>query len=279
MKQPQGVFTFTGNDPGKTLALMAGVHGNEVCGVRLFYEILPHFEIKRGIVHLIFGNPRAIEANVRFTEDGMNLNRAFKPAELLSETELVSYERHRAEELMPILLECEALLDIHSVRSIENTPFIICESQAFSIARRLPFSIRSSGWDTVQPGGTDYFMNTHGKIGICVECGFHRDESAVHRAKSAMSSFLAFMNATDDAILQQTRGQRDLAVFTQHVVQVGYRPARQFADFEPVRSNEIIGWDGEETLRAPEDAFIIFGGNTENRCGAEAFVLAREFSS
>jgi succinylglutamate desuccinylase len=125
----EGVTTINGSKSGITLAIIAGVHGNEICGIEAIKQILPTITIKAGRVHFIYGNPRAIKKNVRQVD--MNLNRAFQQDNQLSDDEKRSYERKRALELMPILDRCEAILDIHSSATRATTPFVICEPHSF----------------------------------------------------------------------------------------------------------------------------------------------------
>lgn len=270
---PKNVYTFIGKEPGKTLTIMAGVHGDEICGVRLFEKILSKFEIRRGTTNLIYGNPRAIEKNVRFTE--MNLNRAFRVHPQFSEQAKKTYEYGRAEELKPILQTSDALLDIHSSNSENSTPFIICEPPSYPIVSYFPFPIRSSGWDAIEPGGTDYFVNLHKGYGICIECGYHLDPQAVLRAGATLQIFLTLMGAIDGETPKKNFNQREINVFSAPIVKEEYKPIRNFADFEKLQTGELIGYDGETSFFAPPKSVIIFGGKPRKR-GEEAFILGKE---
>lgn len=274
----EGIFTFRGQEQGETLTVMAGVHGDEICGVRALDCIIPEFQsgvrkIDRGTVNFIYGNPRAIERGAQFTE--MNLNRAFRPKDAISEQERNTYERRRALELMTFLRESSALVDVHSSSTRKSVPFIICEPHSFPIARRFPFPIRSSGWDAIEPGGTDYFVNQCGGCGICAECGYHLDGAAVSRAKDAIRIFLVTMGAISGDLPLENGQQREVRVFHAPIVKVGYVPAREFADFERLKEGELIGKDGDEEFFAPPQSVIIFG-NIPRKRGDEAFIIGRE---
>ncbi len=60
--------------PGPTVVILGGVHGNETCGVKAL-PALSQVSLQRGKLILLYGNPLAIEQNVRFVE--YNLNRLF----------------------------------------------------------------------------------------------------------------------------------------------------------------------------------------------------------
>lgn len=272
------VIIIEGKKPGKTVAIMGGVHGNETCGVCAIDRLIGDgFAIDAGRLFCIYGNPRAIEQGVRQTD--MNLNRAFRPAWMMSEAELKAYERERAGELMAYLGQCDALLDIHSVTAMVTQPFIICEPHSFDIAKRLPFPIRSFGWDAVEPGGTDYFVNRCGGYGICVECGQHEDPEARDRAVASISTFLALMGLREGMPPEPKLDQRIIYVFHAHMVSCHYVPARRFADFEKLAPGEFIGTDGAERCHAPlrDDTLILFA-STPTQKGKEGYLFAREFS-
>ena len=163
------VTTLRGKEPGPHIVISGSVHGNETCGPDAFEEILPTLSLARGSATFVISNPKARERRVRFTE--ANLNRLFKSDEFISPEQKSTYEYKRSRELMPLFLEADALLDIHSGATPGMEPFAICNPLSGAVARTLGFPIVSWGWDVLEPGGTDDYMYLNGKIGVCVECG------------------------------------------------------------------------------------------------------------
>jgi succinylglutamate desuccinylase len=110
--------------PGPTSVIMAGVHGNEYCGIKAIEKVLPILENKivRGQVIFLLGNPLAVEENKRFIDS--NLNRMFKNTR--SKYEAHSYEYHRAKFIMSVLDNADALLDLHSTRN-PSSPYAFIE--------------------------------------------------------------------------------------------------------------------------------------------------------
>jgi succinylglutamate desuccinylase len=264
-----------GSLPGKNVVVIAGVHGNETCGIEAFRQLLPTLSLECGTATFLFGNPEAIKKNVRFVES--NLNRLFRDREDLTVAEYSSLEYQRALELMPVLANADALLDIHSSGTKGSTPFAICEPESFSVTERLPFTIISSGWDAVEPGGTDYFVNKSGGLGITIECGFHDDFDAIERAKAAIYAFLAAMGLIKEKKNVSAADKRYIEVYDLYKTQVDFQPAREFSDFESMQAGELIGIDGNSEIIATEDCLVVFVRN-RNGPGEEAFILGRELN-
>src|SRR3989344_287896 len=85
--------------PGNTLVVLAGIHGNEICGVKAFDSMINNLTIESGKVYFIYANLEAIKQNKRFID--YNLNRLFKrkiPKEAFG-----SLEAKTAKEIMPYL--------------------------------------------------------------------------------------------------------------------------------------------------------------------------------
>jgi succinylglutamate desuccinylase len=270
-----GIITIKGDSAGKTVSIMAGVHGNEICGVKALRKIIKNITIESGKAHFIFANLPAIAMDLRQTE--MNLNRAFRPEKNLTSDERQSYERHRAIELMPYLEESNALLDIHSSHNEASTPFIICEPNSFFIAKKLPFPICSNGWDVIEPGGTDYFVNrNHLKgHGICIECGYHFDQRAPELAMESINIFLNLMGLTSDYKKYSQTKQREILVKYIYLTQSNFTIAKPFADFEKIKKGTLIGYDNKQPINAHFDGVIIFPNNCQG-ANQEAFILGEE---
>jgi succinylglutamate desuccinylase len=265
------IIELKGDLTGPTSMILVGVHGNERCGLEALEKLLPKLAIKNGRVLIGYGNPIAIEQNVRFTE--MNLNRSFKDTGLYSKDERVSYEYQRAQFLKTYLDQADVLLDIHASTTPNSQPFIICENNALEIVKYLPFKLINSGFDKLHPGGTDGYMNNRGKIGICVECGYLGDSSSTQKAEESILAFLIARGHTDGLleITKQSHINFDSIYFTKTN---SFRLAKEFKDFEEIHAKQLIGIDGTEKIRAVESGIIIFAGN-HNLIGSEAFVFGQ----
>jgi len=254
--------------------VLVGVHGDEVCGVRALDLLLPRLEIEKGTVWFGYGNPRAIAQDVRYTEE--NLNRMFKDDKELSEAEKRSYEYGRAQYIKQYLDHVDVLLDVHASFTPDSKPFIICESNASEIASYLPFDRVVSGFDTIQPGGTDYYMNRGGKIGICVECGYLGDPASTQRAYDTIVAFLKVRGHLPNDMRPRT--QSTIQMKEMYLTKTNrFTLARSFNDFEEVIEGEVIGRDGSEKIYAKKNGVILFARNRSQK-EDEAFLFGEKIS-
>ena len=275
LKDPT-LLTFRGKNPGKTLSIFAGVHGNEIGGVLALRDLIKDIKddkiiIKNGTLHLVFANPTAISLGVRQTD--MNMNRSFHvnnsdvPIELQR-----AYERQRAISLQILLDESDALLDLHSTLT-ETSPLVICEKHSFEIAKLLPFPLVSTGWDQVHPGSTDAYMNLQGKVGICVECGQHNDPEAKARARTSIEIFLRELDLVNTNIKSEPVLQRHVRArfIYKATTCMTFIPAHR-EQFCNVKKGELLGMDGDKEVRAGQESILFFPKEGAKN-GEEAFVL------
>lgn len=261
-----------GKNPGTTSIIMAGVHGNEICGVNVFASLLPNISIESGRVIFVIGNPRAVKKNVRFTE--FNLNRAFLPASKYSSKIKKTYEYKRAQELKKILNQGDALLDIHStLRPCQ--PFIICKEKDLDIVSYFPkdFKRVTYGFDALEPGATDDYMTLRKRVGICIECGQHNSLSAATIAKKAIFSFLVARGHINHPRVKIIKNREIVNMnYLYKTKSSSFILDRSFSDFEKIKKGELIGRDGTQNIKSPNDCVIVFAHNRDKK-NEEAFLL------
>jgi len=264
---------FDSKKPGPNLVVMAGVHGDETCGLTAFDAILPTFKPLQGRVTFIIGSPQAVRVNQREFEG--NLNRMFRPDSEITEAECNTYEYKRSRELMPILAKADALLDIHSSTTEQTIPFVICEKQSFEVAAKLPVEIVVSGIDVLHPTGTDAFVNQSGGLGICIECGNHNDPNATNIAIEVVNRFLTYFNVVEGKSINDTNKQRLVNADWIYRNKGRFTLSKDFQEFEQVSESSIIGFDEEGEIKAPYDGVILFPHN-RTKPNTEAFLFGKE---
>lgn len=261
--------------PGPTVAIFCGVHGNELAGIKTVDCLVGDLEPECGTVYLVYANPNAIDAKVRFTEK--NLNRCFIDSSLSGST----YEEKLAVELMGVLDTCDALLDLHAYNEPngEATPFAITESNAQSLVNTfdLPFVIY--GIDEVEKGGTDAYMSNQNKIGICVELGaISEPDKYVDLGIQTAYQFMQYFGIAKEKFKvsnqKQTILKADDIYFRKNE---DFLFSKKFMTFDKLEMGQIICRDGEEDVYAEKDSYILFpGGN--NPVGVEAYMTATKIS-
>ena len=275
MQDKTGIILKDSGNLGAVLSVFVGVHGNEKAGIYAMEEILDTINIENGKVYFVYGNPLAIEKNIRFTEK--NLNRCF-----LKSIDGNSYEEERARFLMGILDESDALLDIHASNSEKSTPFVICEPEVFKIAAKLNCKIVSCGWDALQPGGSDGYMHQSGKVGICLECGSAQDSNNsknILLAKNSILTFLKHFGIINNNIKKLSYTQEFI-----RITQVVYKKSnkfkfiRKFNDFDKLKDGEVFAKDGDNVYVAENNQIIIFP-HENTLIGQEAFILAKKITA
>lgn len=266
------VIQLTGKSAGPVSVILVGVHGNERCGITAFAELLPDLQIDCGQVFFIYGNPRAIEINQRYFET--DLNRLFCADDKLVAQELASYEYGRAQFLKEYLNQAEVLLDLHGSYSVASQPFAICEANAHRVVSQLPIEKVVSGFDEIQPGGTDAYMNKIGKIGICVECGLLTKPQAALTAKEVILAFLQARGHLSEQVSLQQQEWLNICQLYKTKTNNFYL-AKDWPDFAEIKTGQLIGHDGEEEIRATEDCFILFATERQ-KIGEEAFILGKK---
>jgi predicted deacylase len=260
-----------GEKSGPVSVILGGVHGDERCGVEALLSVMADMRCEniRGRVFYGFGNPRAIDSGKRCWET--DLNRMFRKPSSMSISEKKTYEYGRAEYLRTYLDQADVLLDLHASFTEKSEPFAIGEANAKDVVSCLPVYRVVSGFDEVQPGGTDYYMNSIGKVGICVECGYSADSASVEVARNTIVSFLRSRGHISGVV--DSRSQTGIRMYHLYKTRTDHFVLdRPFADFEEIRSGEIIGTDGDMAIYAEKESIILFARN-RNKTGEEAYLL------
>lgn len=260
-----------GERPGKTTVILAGVHGNETCGVKALDEIIPTIEIENGKVIFIYSNLEAIKQNKRCIDK--NLNRCFlreQPQEIFN-----SLEGATAREIIPYLERADLMLDVHASFVERSLPFIILDEKNIGLANIFDVGIISYNWDAFEPGSSDYFMNMQNRPGICFECGYLGDEESLTRAKNTILNFLKFAGNIEGnlAIRNNQKFIRIQSIFKNYFAP--FRKVKDLPDFWRANERTLIGKEGDKEVFLEKGEVILFlMGN--DKLGEECFLTAEE---
>lgn len=270
-------YVLKGQHPGPDVAIFAGVHGNEHCGLKAMAELLPTLAITHGTATFLVGNPRASLKGVRYECKELNLNRFGLPSDTFSEFQKESYEYGRSKLLKQVLRSSDALLDIHSGTSLKE-PIIICERNSIPIAQYLPkdFTRQIYGFDAIEPGAWDGYMLSLKKPGMTIECGYHEDPNGQKYASGAITAFLYAAGSFGAIHNLPIITRSEVQMFCLYKTQTNqFTLEKDFQSLEKLAQGDTIGNDGGIEICSPGDCVILFPHNC-TEIDAEAFLLGYE---
>ena len=178
------------------IAVGAGVHGDEPCGVRAIERLLDDRPSVQRPVKLVVANETALERQVRFVDE--DLNRAF-PGSPDAET----HEGRLAHRLVEELEDC-LTFSMHSTQSHAD-PFAIVNGVTDTSTRICPQLPVSAMVETSTFAEGRLFSSIET---IEVECGLQGSDTAAENADRLTRSFLTAVDA-----LPGDTVRRDLPVF------------------------------------------------------------------
>jgi succinylglutamate desuccinylase len=264
------------------VTVVAGLHGNEPCGVRALEAIVDAPDafasrMLRGTLTLVVGNPRALEQGQRFTRGGTDLNRLFSYRFLETVPEARwCYEERRALELRGVMTEADAMLDLHSATA-PTPPFAICARKASAAALAAKLGCRVVyGWEPPDLDLAEVSIGslaTAGRPAVAVECGQHEDPDAVTTARLVIERFLGAIGVTDHAV--SDAGQPHFRLVSRvRRPNPKFRLASAFAGFTRLEPGEMVALDGLVSLRVERAAYAILP-TPSAEVGNDLVLLAR----
>ena len=277
------VQSIVGPAPGPTLTITILMHGDETCGLHVRdFLLAPTFRLQRGRVNLVVLNKEA-----SLTEGGprrflnYDLNRLWGNDELPD-----TYEGRRVAEIVPLLAQSDAILDIHSMPEDGRTFTLISDERpcALNLARLIaPAISRIVVAPAPENRGRALFQTTKLPQALpiaVVECGQHHSDEAGVVATNAAKAFLSGYEMVErDVSSQPLPDCRYYLIDTEYRSEHG---AISFVgcieQFEPLAEDQIFALDGTRPVFAKRGQSLLLKRRA-NKSGEEAFTLVRELSS
>lgn len=175
-----------GRDP--EIAVVAGVHGDETCGVTAIERFQAANIPLREPVRLIVANEEALTRGQRCIDT--DLNRAF-PGDPDSDL----HEDRLAAALKDELQGCSAVLDLHSTRSYAE-PFVVTPRDAGAVAGLIQATGVSYAVDISRFGDGGLTSRCNG---VVVECGITGSDAAAEHAYRILTNWLAAQGVIEDS--------------------------------------------------------------------------------
>lgn len=270
-KLEKGVYCLDSWVSWPIVSVLWWIHGNEPCWIKLLDFAIKNIDIITGKIYFMYWNIEAIKKNIRQCD--VNLNRIFKEDCLLFQQEKDSSEYKDMIRIKKYLSISDACLDIHSSPTSESPIFAICEPNGFECVKNFPVSYICSGFASVEPGGTDYFMYKRWKIWVCIECWYHLSPQAFECAKISLFYFLDYfwmrkyfwwnISISNTKYLQAKRA---------YITKTNsYRSIKIFQDFESISKGILLGYDWGQPIHSQQDGYILFARD-RNIKWVEAFI-------
>ena len=269
---------FTADRKGPVLALLGGVHGNEVCGPKALTELVA--ELNSGKIKLLAGtlivipvcHEEAFAAGKRQIEE--NLNRVF----CLHENPK-TLEQRLANQIIPLIEKADYVLDIHSFHQpgqaviFQDYPTKECSA----LTSVLPAQYKIVGWpdlyDAAEDGySTERFAHEHHMVGATFEAGFHEDPQSVSVAKQAALNVLRLLHMIEGEVV------REGSVQTIQMTDVIYKQkeghfVRPMSNIELFRKGEpVVLLDDGGQIVMPDDGMVLLA-NEKAQINAEWFYV------
>ncbi|MDD3302872.1 MAG: succinylglutamate desuccinylase/aspartoacylase family protein [Candidatus Gracilibacteria bacterium] len=267
IKKENGIYEIDSGIQGPIISIIGGIHGNEKSGVYVLDLLKKNLNISKGKIYLIYGNLKAIKLDKRQLD--FNLNRMFVFDKKYKDT----YEYKRAKIIKNYLDLSDVSLDLHSSPSQNSPVFVICEKNSLDIIKDFPIKNICFGFDNIEPGGTDYYMNSIGKIGICVECGTHNDILTTLNVFNVTINLLSYygMINCDNKILGNIKKEYFIAKNSYITKTDNFKLEKKMNDFEIIKKGQLIGYDGKFKIYSKNTGKILFARDRK-QIGVEGFI-------
>lgn len=208
------VLDSAGNEvQGPSVAIVALTHGNEPVGDLVLERLSPvvEHELRCGTLLLVRTNLEAARLGIRHTASGTDINRLWDAASLErirgKDPDTLCYEERRVLELAPILVDVDAILDLHSA-SQPSPPFLVVrdDHRHSRLIAELGVELVITGLheEAILGGGVTPDVGlqlgvAHSRIGVTFEAGQHSDPGNRKRALEVVVRFLSAMGVWRNA--------------------------------------------------------------------------------
>jgi succinylglutamate desuccinylase len=301
---PRVIARLRGAEPGPTLIVIAGLHGNEPAGLaaaaRALGRLAAAGNLSRGELVVLAGNRLALARGVRFVQ--RDLNRQWS-AERLTELReaaanpavVLGPEDREQLELGDALDEALAnargrvyVVDLHTT-SAEGTPFALIgdhlRHRSFALGFPLPLLLGLFG----QLGGTlTEYLSSRRCVTVAVEGGQHASERSARHHEAVFTLALVASGLVPESALVglgELRGRlasawrdlpRAIRVHHRHAITAADRFVMEpgFANVQRVGAGTLLARDARGEIRAPHEAVLVMP--LYQKLGDDGYFLARE---
>ncbi len=295
------IGTYSTGQPGPSVVVLGGIHGNEPSGTRAAPRVLQHLEENRlplrGELVVLRGNLAALAAGRRYID--LDLNRLWTTERIASlRNGGPATPSSEGREQIEILEQLEAVasrndgplvvMDLHTTSS-EGPPFIVMSDTLRN--RRLALAMLGTvflGLEESVDGTLLEFLTERGHTAVVVEGGQHEDPASerVHEAAVWMGLVASGALRAGDlpdlgdhrAVMREaTRGLPRFVELRQRwdvADEDRFRMEPGYHGFQRVGRGEVVAQDRNGPIRFPESGRIVMPLYQEQ--GNDGFFVARD---
>ncbi len=259
----QGIVRLTAEKEGPTIGVVCNVHGNELCGRKAVHRVLAKYEIERGTLVLIDGNPNAALLSKRYVASDMN--RMFTKDQLTQENPEQDLQRaqYLAQELPKLGLD--QVIDFHSTTSETPFPFTVSFPGTEEMTSLCPVP-QIFGWTGVVVGSLIEWLCEQGVPAVVVEAGQHEAENSIDVAEQTLLSILSHFGliTPEEPVSFEKPPQYKVVERVMIGDHESFKFEKQYSSFEALKPGELIAKDKDGDYIAPtEDGFMMLMPSTQ----------------
>ncbi|GAB5400398.1 MAG: hypothetical protein Aureis2KO_19830 [Aureisphaera sp.] len=288
-----------GTQPGPTVVVLGGIHGNEPAGVFALNYLITELKSKktqvRGSIYAIAGNLNALKNGRRFQKEDLNRLWSFDQVKefVHSGNDPINPDREEQIELyrsFKTILESEPgpyyFFDLHTTSS-ETPPFITVNdnllNRKFTSQYPVPIIL---GIEEYLEGPLLSYVNELGYVAFGFEGGQHEDESAIENHIAFTYLSLVFTNsisrediAFDHYFARLSQKNTMSSSFYEIFEHFAIRPEKKFrmnpgyANFQKIKKHQELATYAGEKVNAPSSGNI-FMPLYQNQ-GTDGFFIIR----
>ncbi len=301
LEVPRVLGRIEAPQPGPTLIVVGGMHGNEQAGVLALQRLMPRLAadptgLTRGCLIGLAGNRKALRQKRRYLVHDLNRHwlpqrvaRLHASAGSLSDEDEELRDLHR--ELETALFEAREtvyLLDLHTTSGPE-LPFVTLDdtlrNRPFAFAFPAPVVL---GLEEELAGTLSSYVDALGLITAGFESGQHDTPAAIDRAEDAIwialeSSGILQPGSRPEVAAARARLAGECGDLP-HVVEIRYRHAIEtedrfkmdpgYTNFQPVTRGQRLGSDRRGPVLSPQNGLILMP--LYQAQGADGFFIVRQ---
>ncbi|MCM3870802.1 MAG: succinylglutamate desuccinylase/aspartoacylase family protein, partial [Pyrinomonadaceae bacterium] len=299
------IAAIRGFEPGPTLIVVGGIHGNEPAGALAARRIVADLQRKRSKLHgevvLLSGNIRALARRVRYVD--ADLNRHWTPQNISAARSATKSQSHGAAaksedlELRELLVQFEQatdraqgevyFLDLHTT-SAHGVPFCTVGDTLRNrkFALNFPATIVLGLEEQIEGTMLEY-VNNLGAVTMGFEAGQHDAPTSIdhHEAVIGIALIAAGLLLPEDAPeFELFRAGLERAGGGARIVEVRQRHAISprdefimkpgFENFHPVERGQIVARDRHGEIPASETGLVLLP--LYQKLGDDGFFLGRK---